>query len=129
MESAATTLAEFLNEYPDMLEDYQQFDRTWHAPHSKTLGLAQFVPYRTSRTLLQHQDRHSIRQRADTWSRFVLGKPIQDVTGRSCSAWISTIFSKTRLRKGEVRLRNWNFTRFLGNAVPERLQITDLLCL
>jgi hypothetical protein len=56
-------------------------------------------------------------------------EPIQHSVGRLCPAWISTVFDMPLLGEGQVRLGNGDVAGPLSNAVPECLQIADLLCL
>src|SRR5262249_27392615 len=66
---------------------------------------------------------------ADTRSPMRVDQAIANVTGRPPAAGGSAILGQTFFRKDQMRLWHRDFTRPLGDAVPQSLQIADLFIL
>jgi hypothetical protein len=64
-----------------------------------------------------------------TRSTIRVRQTIEDITGGPSAAGISAILGEPLLSKEEVRLGHRNLVRPCGDAVPESLQIADLLSL
>src|SRR3990170_6151990 len=125
--SGAPELGGFLTSDAGTSTGHRRLGRRQRAARPRTHGRARLARSRTTRTPRQRRDRPAAPKPADARSPILLFQVVEHVMGWSSLAWIAAVLGKALLCELDVTLGNRNLARPLGDAVPEGLQITDLL--